>query len=411
MESTGTRTPDAPPAPGDSRGVRGRVLVVDDEEGIRSMLSDVLGATGHEVATAADGREALAAVEAAPPDVVLLDIHLPGMKGTEILARLKAHPLHGDVPVIMITAYHDVVIAERCLRAGAEDYVQKPFKMELLRARVEGCIARRLLRRREADMRALLERSNRALEEAVKERTRELVEANGRLANLDRAKDDFLALIAHELRTPVTGLQAAGQILVEGGLTEEERRELAGILQSSLERLGRLLEDALALTRLKVEGGVPASTAWPLGSILRDAADEAAVYARERGVFLGPVPPTPVLVACDPALVQHAFEALLEGGARFCGPQGRVETAVEAREESVVVRVRAPGDPLPREVVDRLLGIFSVVESVTPGGDLGLGLPLASRILHLFGGSVEVVSPEGGGVLFTVRLPLAAEYG
>ena len=410
MLETTLGTDVAEPPPGDrGAGPRGRILVVDDDEGIRAMLTDLLGAGGHEVATVGDGPGALALMGRNAPELVLLDIYLPGLDGTDVLARMKGDPRLRHIPVVVITAYHDVAIAERCLRLGAEDYVQKPFRAELLRARVEGCLARHRLRESEAKVRRLLERSNRVLEDAVRERTKDLCEAHARLASLDRAKDDFLTLIAHELRTPVTGLQAAGQILVEGGLAEEERRELAAILQASLERLSRLVEDALALTRLRVEGQALDAKAWPLESILREAVEGAAPYAKARGVSIGPGPATARRVPCDPVLAQHAFAGLVEGAARFCAAGGTVTVAAESRGPDVVLRITGAGAPMDPEVVAKLLGVFSVVESVTPTGDLGLGLPLASRILHIFGGMVGVASPKEGGVLFTVRMPVAEE--
>ena len=126
-----------------------RILVVDDHESNRDLLSRRLTRDAHHVVTAASGESALALVEQEKFDLVLLDLLMPGMSGYEVLERLKCDPRHSELPVLMISALGEIDSAVRCIEAGAEDYLAKPFDPVLLRARVNACLEKKRLRDRE----------------------------------------------------------------------------------------------------------------------------------------------------------------------------------------------------------------------------------------------------------------------
>jgi adenylate cyclase len=126
-----------------------RILVVDDHESNRDLLSRRLTRDAHHVVTAASGESALALVEQDQFDLILLDLLMPGMSGYEVLERLKCDQHHSEIPVLMISALNEVDSAVRCIEAGAEDYLSKPFDPVLLRARVNACLEKKRLRDRE----------------------------------------------------------------------------------------------------------------------------------------------------------------------------------------------------------------------------------------------------------------------
>ena len=139
------------PAQHDSGEVSGscRILVVDDHESNRDLLSRRLTRDGHVVTVAADGAEALRLAETEPFDLILLDLIMPGISGYEVLGRLKRDPRLRDIPVIMISALDQIDSVVRCIEAGAEDYMPKPFNPVLLRARINASIEKKRLRERE----------------------------------------------------------------------------------------------------------------------------------------------------------------------------------------------------------------------------------------------------------------------
>ena len=124
---------------------RASALVVDDDPINRMLLSKSLEQQGHRVMMAENGLEALAALQAQPFDVVLLDVLMPGLDGSEVLALLKQDPGLRHVPVVMVSALEDIQCVVRCIEMGAEDYLPKPFDPVLLRARVNGCLTRKRL--------------------------------------------------------------------------------------------------------------------------------------------------------------------------------------------------------------------------------------------------------------------------
>ena len=126
-----------------------RILVVDDHESNRDLLSRRLGRESHDVTVAASGPEALKLVEEQTFDLILLDLLMPGMSGYEVLGQIKSDPRHRDIPVIMISALDQIDSVARCIEAGAEDYMPKPFDPVLLRARINACIEKKRLRDRE----------------------------------------------------------------------------------------------------------------------------------------------------------------------------------------------------------------------------------------------------------------------
>jgi len=144
----------APVAPGGSRPTdRGRILVVDDDEGNRDVLARRLSREGYAVTVAADGSAALEALASVPVDLVLLDVMMPGMDGYEVLTRLKGEPKLRAIPVVMISALDEIASVARCIELGAEDYLAKPFDPVLLRARIGACLEKKRLHDQEATLR------------------------------------------------------------------------------------------------------------------------------------------------------------------------------------------------------------------------------------------------------------------
>lgn len=181
--------PAASPRPADPapRSARGHILVVDDNDGNRDVLSKRLEREGYTIATAVDGREALERLAAERFDLVLLDIMMPEIDGFQVLQRIKADPALSDTAVIMISALDEIQSVVRCISSGAEDYLTKPFDPVLLRARIGACLERKRLLDEQ-------KRKNAALESAVREAERERQVSESLLASI------LPATIARELR-------------------------------------------------------------------------------------------------------------------------------------------------------------------------------------------------------------------
>jgi class 3 adenylate cyclase len=151
------------------------ILVVDDDPINRQMLTRLLEQDGYRVDTAADGHRGLEMLGADPFDIVLLDLVMPEIDGYEVLTRIKADDALKHLPVLMITAVDDVASAARCIEAGAEDYLAKPFDAVVLRARITASLSRKRMHDLEARHMADMARLNRRLEARIEEQMAELV--------------------------------------------------------------------------------------------------------------------------------------------------------------------------------------------------------------------------------------------
>jgi response regulator RpfG family c-di-GMP phosphodiesterase len=213
------------------------VLIVDDNPLNRAALGELL-APEYRVLAAANGPDALtAAASVPPPDLILLDVMMPGMDGRAVLAHLRGNPATRAIPVVFVTAM-DGEEAERVgLESGATDYIAKPYRPAVVLARVRAQIE---LKRARA---ALAER-NAALETEVARRTAELVRAKDTAECASRAKSDFLSVVSHECHTPLNGVTGMAHVLRTTTLDAEQRGAVDIILDSA-DALARLIGNIL----------------------------------------------------------------------------------------------------------------------------------------------------------------------
>jgi two-component system sensor histidine kinase/response regulator len=381
--------------------VENDIMIVDDNPANLKLLEDMLRQQGHEVTSFPLGRLALAAAAKNPPDLFLLDITMPEMNGYELCERLKSAGALADIPVIFLSALTDTHDKVKGFHCGGVDYISKPFQFEEVFARVKTHLELHHLQQ-------ALKLQNEHLEETVAARTRELAEANQRLTILDRSKSDFLNLISHEFRTPLNGLLGAGELILKGMAPSEGNRELGEMFKQSRRRILTILDDALLLTRIDVSGERFNSGQFSLHAALGRAIEKAAEFAGSRGVDLTPPAAGPDLVQGDEDLLVRAFHALLETAVKFSEEGGAVQLFTEALPDSIRITIESNGRAIPSPDLAKFFDILSLGGAITPGGDLGLGPPVAHRIFSLFGASVTVANRNPSGIRLTISLRKAA---
>jgi len=377
-------------------------MVVDDTPETFRMLASVLQLNGFKVRSAISGTAALQSIARAVPDLVLLDARMPEMDGFEVCRQLKAAERTREVPVIFISGLQDTEDKLLAFAAGGVDYITKPFQIHEVLARINTQLKQMRLQRTLAEQ-------NQQLDEIVQERTRELLNANRQLALLNRTKNDFLTLISHELRTPLNGIFGAADMAFDEHPAGTLHPELRQMYEDSRRRLMGLLEDAVLLGEIQLNGGA-ISQGISLDEVLsqlQSAADELGrpwnmQWARPGGK-LGQV-------IGEPVILQKALLCLWETSLK-CHPASGAGRPAEA----VTVTAR----PLPGSVELSFTtrhhtlspadqeGFFEVLagSKPLPGGDPGLAPALAARIASLFGGSVEARNLEPAGIELKIRLP------
>jgi two-component system, sensor histidine kinase and response regulator len=376
------------------------IIIVDDQPANLKILERMLKQQGYEVRSFPRGRLALAAAEHCPPDLILLDINMPEMNGFEVCERLKSNRKLAPIPVIFLSALNETEDKVRGFRAGAVDYITKPFQFEEVQSRLEIHLKLNQLQR-------ALQQQNSRLEDLVRSRTRELAEAHSRLRILDRAKSDFLHLISHELCTPLNGLLGVGRLVFEKASPGPDLDELHDLFEDSSRRIVAIVENALLLTQIEVEGEQFALEHVPLATVVHCAMGHAGEFARTRRVNLEAGEAPPVQVLGTENLLVKAVQALLELAIRFCDAGEAVQVACHPFTDTTQITIKCRGPRVPDPLLAKFFDLFSINEASSPGRDIGLGPPLAYRILSLFGGSLTIVNQDPEGMRMTVSLRCA----
>ena len=378
-----------------SGAAQGVVLVVDDIEANRDVLSRRLKRQGYTVATAGNGRQALESLRAATFDLVLLDIMMPEMDGYEVLRRLKADEALRYIPVIVISALSELESVVRCIEMGAEDYLPKPFDPTLLKARIGACLEKKRARDRETQLFAQLQENHRRLQE------------------LEKLRDDLMHMIIHDLRTPLNGMLLSVQAVeVMGGL-DPTQREMIGITRSSGETLMGMINELLDIS--KMESGTMQLERQEVtaANLIGSAVQQVAPLANARNLTLATElePGVPGLMA-DEAKLLRTLVNLLSNAVKFTPSGGTVTVAMRPANDglSLLFSVSDTGEGIPSEALVRIFEKFGQVESRHAGRTMstGLGLTFCKLVVEAHGGHIGVESAPGQGSTFCFTIPLPA---
>lgn len=393
------------------------VLVVDDHPPNLDAIELVLNESGCRLVRAHSADEALLAVLEQDFAVIVLDIRMPDMNGIELADLIKTRPRLRYIPILFLTA-HMLTDAEvlRAYAVGAVDYLTKPIRAEILRSKIRVFVdlfrkTRELARtnvalRREAEERAraedALRRANQELEERVRERTDALERA-------DRRKNQFLAVLGHELRNPLAPVLSALELLQPSGTSPARREQARAVIMRQVQQMTRLIDDLLDVGRITSDRLVLQMADVPAAEIVAAAIETSRPLIDEHGHELTVVLPEDELVLrADPARLSQVLANLLTNAAKFTLPGGRIDVSVETTDDGVVIRTRDTGVGIEAEVMPRLFELFGHVEHATGlgRGGLGIGLALARQLVAMHGGVLEGHSEgRGQGSEFRVRLP------
>ena len=370
------------------------ILVVDDHPANLQLLCEILHRQGLKPRPVPSGEAALRAAMAAPPDLVLLDIAMPGLDGFETLARLKANPKLADVPVIFVTAYDEISDKVRGFTAGAVDYITKPYHAEEIAARMGMHLRLRSLQRQLAN-------ENERLEHVVTERTRELAAAYEHQRELSRLKDDFLLMISHEIRTPASGILGLGDLMQELLPATEFADSLRTNFASSCTRLRELIDDATLLSSvetLKRQTGP--------GVQLAALVDQTQAALPQVRLHFERVPGLASSSLAGPAeYLQKALKTMVELALAFSRDKRTI--TLRAQDEGQVVRLHMGLDALrlSAEQAGEFFRLESSTRSRSAAEGLGLGPVVAREIIATLGGGITMSKGEGdqGDLVITLR--------
>ena len=371
-----------------------RVLLVDDEAGIRKVLGIALADSGYEVTTAENGEAALSLFRELKPPIVLTDIKMPDMDGIELLQYIKAES--PDTEVIMFTGHGDMELAIKSLKCDATDFVTKPINDEILEIALKKARERIHLRRQ-------LREHTENLERLVEEKTRDLLEAE-RMA----AVGQTVAELSHTIKNIANSLKGSIFVLGKGVELDEKEYILEGwrMVESNVEKIKNLSLDLLhygkyAKAQLsRCEPNRPAEEVLQL--MAAKARDDGVRLEAELSPGLAPVMMDPDgIQRCLMNLVGNAIDACRDNAAGGRDKQVALRT-VALKMGGVDYQVVDNGCGMDDDVQQRLFQSFFSTKG-TEG--TGIGLMMTKRIVDQHQGTVEVKSRAGEGTTMTIRLP------
>lgn len=423
----------------------GDILIVDDDPNNVVAIEAALGEVGRTLVKAASGEAALRHLLTRDFALLLLDVHMPFMDGFETARLIRSRERTRHTPIIFITAYsQEATDLEKAYALGAVDFLFKPIQPHVLRAKAQVFVelrqrslevlsqaarlreaeqrehARKLeqererweaesLRRRVEEQQAAreaLQRQTEQLAETVRNLERAeaaLTRSNQQLAEADRRKDEFIAILAHELRNPLSPI-VAGLHLIRSGRTEAKTLDA---MDRQVRHLVRLVDDLLEVSRITTGKVEIARDRLDLNAVVGQAVAMSRPLLEERRHELSFEPCDELLEADGDAVrLTQIFSNLLNNAARYTDPGGRVAVRVRRAGDRALVEVADNGHGISPEWLERIFGMFVQTHRGVAG--LGLGLALVKRLVDLHGGQVQAFSDgEGHGARFEVRLPLA----
>ena len=240
-----------------------------------------------------------------------------------------------------------------------------------------------------------------------KKKNIELTEANEQLIILDRAKNEFLQVISHEFRTPLIGLLGVGDLMIEGMPHTQGNMEVQAMFMLSRKRLLTVLEDALLLTEIDVRGETFRGASASLDLVVNRAIQGATTFAKSRDVTFATSAASMGRVVGDQDLLIRSFCSLLETAVKFSKKSESVDLTQEVVGDTVKVIIDSHSWTITPTAMPNFFDVFSIGVTLTPGGDLGLGPAVASRVLLLFGASVSVANLDPFGIRLTISLKRA----
>ncbi|MEB3343599.1 hybrid sensor histidine kinase/response regulator [Okeania sp.] len=417
------------------------ILIVDDNPTNLSVLSETLGGAGFRFRVAMDGETALALVERNQPELILLDVQMPGIDGFETCRQLKTNPATQGIPIIFITAFADTESKAKAFALGAVDYIPKPFESAEVLARV----------RVHLQLKSLTE----SLEAQVRDRTATLQKAQVQLVQQEKLSSlgEMVAGIGHELNNPINfivnnikPLQEYITIMTEIlNLYQQEYSTPSLELRETIEDLALefVLEDITKILnsfRLGADRIKNISTSIRMFSRLdnetkvladlHECLDSTLIILQHRLKGKGDRSPIEVIksygslpsVLCYPGQMNQVFmnilanaidaldETMIQGKLGDWLPKIKITTQTNLSEEEIVIKIADNGIGIPESIKPRLFEAMFTTKSVGKG--TGLGLAIAHQIVvEQHNGSLDVNSQVGSGAEFTIQIPIVETTG
>jgi len=390
-----------------------KILVVNDDAAsllaLTSLLEQWAEESNYEVLSARSGQDALRQVLRNDFAVILLDVNMPGMDGFETAEAIHQRPRSADIPIIFVTAFlADEIDRLKAYQRGAADFMFTPVIPQILRAKVQVFVAL-----------AMKNEQLKRQAEKLSQRTTELTATNKRLVRemeerraaeaKSSAKDEFLAMLGHELRNPLSAISSASSLLAMPGAGAESVGRARLIIQRQTQHLSRIVDDLLDLSRAMSGKILLSRKRIDMATLVAACLDTFRATGRTGGYTID-TDLQPGWVDGDSTRLEQIATNLIDNALKYTPSGGSIDIRIAVEGEDVVLTVRDSGVGIAPDLLPHVFDVFvqGAISIDRSQGGLGIGLSLVRRLVELHGGSVSA-SSEGtsSGSTFQIRLPRA----
>ncbi|KAF0189921.1 MAG: hypothetical protein FD168_219 [Desulfobulbaceae bacterium] len=363
------------------------VLLIDDNNVTRTMLVFILEKAEYKVVFSSCAEETIKLLRTLAPDIILLDVMMPGMNGFSFCRKLKKNPKYQDIPVIFLTSLSQQTDIVKGFDAGGQDYIIKPFNQQELLARVKTHIH---------------------LHDTLLE--------NKRLSRLaldaSRSKSEFLASMSHEIRTPLNSIIGMAEVLAETTLSEEQR-EYVRIFRTAGESLLEIINDILDLSKIEAGQTELEAIDFDLPTLLESAITMVSLRANEQETTIKAHidEDVPLYLNGDPTRLRQILLNLVGNAVKFTR-NGQVEITISINgpdqpKPELLFAIKDTGIGIPTEKQQLIFDSFTQADSLTTRkyGGTGLGLTICQKLLGIMQGRIWLNSQPGSGSTFFFSIP------
>ncbi len=364
------------------------VLVVDDNDANRSLARHTLEDEGYRVVLASGGEEAIAAVERAPPDCIVLDVRMPGVDGFAVCERIRSLPQGAETPVVFLTASRDLETFDRALRAGGDDFLTKPVRPTELLVRVQSALK---LRRLSAEVREHFDSLKRQRDDMLR---------------LQLQKERLMAFVVHDLKNPVHALDLHAQLLIRDRTLTDRARQSAEHIRGAARQLDRMILNLLDLSKAD-EGKLTAKRIdVDLPALVDAVTGEMTLAARERDIGFHRTLEAN-RIGADEDLLRRTLANLVENAIRHAPRSTTVRVLSSRGDGATELRVADAGPGIPLAMRESIFDPFEQLEqagSPSTRSGRGLGLTFCRVAVEAHGGRIWIESADPGAI-FALRIP------
>ena len=358
---------------------KSRILLIDDEEVVRDSCAQILAGGPYELASAPDGTAGLALVEEFHPDLIFVDLKMPGISGFEVLEQVAA--MDSTIVTIVITGFATVSSAIDAMKKGAYDFLPKPFTPEEFR----------LITRRSLEKRRL------TLETIALRREKEML------------REHFAHIVSHELKSPLNAVQQnlmALEFELSGSLTEVQKDKL-GRAKNRLNDLIKLINSWLRAISIDADQMKQAFTQISVKNEISRALENVEPYAVRKDIeIVASIGDSLPAVMGDDLSLSEAFGNIIGNAVKYSRDGSKVYVKAEENGNDILVSVKDEGIGIAAEDIPHIFeGFYRGKSGQAAASGHGIGLAVTRQIIEAHQGSIAVESEPGKGTTFLVRLP------